>query len=95
MAKTNVKLNSGSFSYEDKTAFVNGGLSINDTNAIQNINGQVRSGELSIGSFDAYRNGDNLSYNLHPTSISVAAQLATIVEACVTAVEAQITPVNE
>ena len=94
MATTIVKLNSGSFSYEDKTAKVNGNLNINDSNAINNINGQVKSGELSIGSFDAYRNGEALSYNLHPTTISVAAQLATIVEACVAAVEAQLTPVN-
>ena len=94
MAKTNVKLNSGTFSYEDKATKVTGNLAINDGNAIQNINGQVVSGELNIGSFDAYRNGENLSFNLHPTSISVAAQLATIVEACVAAVEAELTPVN-
>lgn len=95
MAKTNVKFNSGSFSYEDKTDKVNGNLTINNINAITTINGQVIEGELSLGSFDANRMGDNLSFTLHPTTLSVSSKLSDVVEAAVAAVEAQITPVNE
>ena len=92
MAKTTVKFNAGSFVYEDKTTKSNGGVTVNDNNQIQNINGVVTAGEVNMGNFDAFRNGDNLSFNLHPASISVAAQFSSLVEATVAAVEAQLNP---
>ena len=48
------------------------------------------SGELSLGSFDAWKNGETLQFNLHPVSISQAAALATAVEAAVEAVEQEL-----
>lgn len=89
MAKTNVTLNSGNFSYEDAAIKVSGGLNVNDK-AISNINGQVSDGDVSLGSFDAYQMGEGLQFNLHPTSIGVAAALAAAVAGAVEGVEAEL-----
>ena len=89
MATTKITLNSGNFSYEDGATKVTGNLNVNDK-VINNINGQVMSGELSLGSFDAFKNGENLQFNLHPVSIGQAGALATAVEAAVEAVIAKL-----
>ena len=80
-----VTLNSGSFQYEEGTVKVNGSLTVNEKK-IQNINGQVD----TLGSFDAFKNGDDLKFNLHPVSIDKAAALAEAVQAAVVAVEGQL-----
>ena len=89
MATTKITLNQGSFSFEDGAVKVTGNLNVNEK-VINNINGQVMSGELSLGSFDAFRNGENLSFNLHPVSIEVAGDLATAVKLGVEAVQAKL-----
>lgn len=89
MAKTIVTLNSGSFSFENAAIKVVGGLNVNDK-AISNISGQVSDGDTQLGSFDAYRNGENLQFNLHPITIGVAASLAAAVGDAVAGVEAEI-----
>jgi len=80
-----VTLNSGSFQYEEGTVKVNGSLTVNEKK-IQNINGQVD----TLGSFDAFKNGEDLKFNLHPISIDKAADLAEAVQAAVAAVEGQL-----
>ena len=87
--KTVITLNQGTFSYENEAVKVSGNLTV-DGKIINNINGQVMSGELSLGSFDAWKNGETLQFNLHPVSISQAAALATAVEAAVEAVEQEL-----
>lgn len=82
---TKVTLNSGSFQYEEGTVKVSGSLTVNEKK-IQNINGQVD----TLGSFDAYKGGENLQFNLHPVSIDKAAALAEAVQAAVAAVEAKL-----
>ncbi|MBQ9660690.1 MAG: hypothetical protein IJV37_05440 [Bacteroidales bacterium] len=82
---TKVTLNSGSFQYEEGAVKSNGDLSV-DGKTINNINGQVE----GLGSFDAYRSGEDLQYNLHPTSIDKGAQLAEAVAAVVAAVVAKL-----
>ena len=80
-----VTLNSGSFQYEEGTVKVNGSLTVNEKK-IQNINGQVD----TLGSFDAFKNGEDLKFNLHPVSIDKAASLVEAVQAAVAAVEGQL-----
>ena len=87
--KINVTLNAGSFAYENETIKVTGNLNVDGKN-INNINGQVMSGELSLGSFDAWKNGEDLQFNLHPTSIAVASQMAEAVGAAVEAVKGKL-----
>ncbi len=82
---TKITLNSGSFQYEEGTVKVNGSLTVNEKK-IQNINGQVD----TLGSFDAFKNGEDLKFNLHPVSIDKAATLAEAVQAAVAAVEGQL-----
>lgn len=82
---TKITLNSGSFQYEEGTVKVNGSLTVNEKK-IQNINGQVD----ALGSFDAYKGGENLQFNLHPVSIDKGASLAEAVQAAVAAVEAKL-----
>jgi hypothetical protein len=80
-----VTLNSGSFQYEEGTVKVNGSLTVNEKK-IQNINGQVD----TLGSFDAFKNGEDLKFNLHPVSIDKGASLVEAVQAAVAAVEGQL-----
>ena len=82
---TKVTLNSGTFQYEEGEIKVNGSLTVNEK-TIQNINGQVD----TLGSFDAYKGGENLQFNLHPVSIDKAAALVEAVQAAVAAVEGQL-----
>ena len=82
---TKITLNSGSFQYEEGTVKVNGSLTVNEKK-IQNINGQVD----TLGSFDAFKNGEDLKFNLHPVSIDKGAALVEAVQAAVAAVEGQL-----
>ena len=82
---TKITLNSGSFQYEEGTVKVNGSLTVNEKK-IQNINGQVD----TLGSFDAFKNGEDLKFNLHPVSIDKGAALVEAVQAAVAAVEAKL-----
>ena len=82
---TKVTLNSDTFQYEEGTVKVNGSLTVNEKK-IQNINGKVD----TLGSFDAYKGGENLQFNLHPVSIDKAAALVEAVQAAVAAVEGQL-----
>lgn len=86
-----INLNNGPFNTQDGTVKVQGNLVVNE-GAIQNINGQVANGDNNLGSFDAWRNGDNLSFNLHPVDIKTAGTLATAVSNSVEAVEGQLAP---
>ena len=90
MAKTKVTLNQGSYSYEDAAIKVTGNVTLNDKKEIQNINGQVVNGELNIGSFDAFRNGENLQFNVHFSDPAVADTLTGAVSAAVDAVKAEL-----
>ena len=87
--KVNVTLNAGNFAYENEGVKVSGNLNVNGKE-INNINGQVMSGELSLGSFDAWKNGETLSFNLHPVSIEVGGELAEAVKGAVVAVEGKL-----
>ena len=88
-AKTIVTLNAGNFQYEAEAVKVSGNLNVNGKD-INNINGQVVDGELALGSFDAWKNGEDLQFNLHPSSIAVAGQMAEAVGAAVEAVKAKL-----
>ena len=84
-----INLNNGPFSTQDGKVKVQGNLNVNE-GKINNINGQVANGEDNLGSFDAWRNGESLSFNLHPVNIKTAGALATAVENSVEAVEGRL-----
>ena len=89
-----INLNNGPFSTQDGKVKVQGNLNVNE-GKINNINGQVANGEDNLGSFDAWRNGESLSFNLHPVNIKTAGALATAVSNSVDAVEAELAPAPE
>lgn len=88
-AKTVITLNAGNFAYENEAVKVTGNLNVNEK-VLNNINGQVMDGELNIGSFDAWRNGDQLSFNVHFNDPAVGAALTAAVSAAVEAVQAKL-----
>lgn len=73
---------SGNFEYQGMT----GAFNCSGEKKLQNING-VKEG---IGSFDAFNMGENLNYNLHPTSLNKVSELATLVGAAVEAVNTEL-----
>ena len=87
--KCNVTLNAGIFQYEAEAVKVTGNLNV-DGKTINNINGQVLDGDVNIGSFDAYRNGESLQFNVHFSDPSVATVLTGAVQSAVEAVKAKL-----
>jgi len=96
MATTIVTLTQGSFSYENGTVKVSGGLNINASKLIMEINGPVTENDVQIGSFSANRNmpesqGD-LRYNISFTDPTKAALLIQTAQDAVAAVQNELTP---
>lgn len=99
MATTVVTLLNGSYSYEDGNIKVSGGLNINANKVIQSVDGPVFENNVRIGSFSAKRDmpesQGGLQYNISFTDITKAGTLVTAAQAAVSAVQAELTPVDE
>ena len=96
MATTIVTLTQGSYSYENGTIKVNGGLTINPSKVITRMDGPVRENDVQIGSFTAERDTmespGQLRFTLVYTDPSKAMVLLQAVQDVVTAVQNELAP---
>lgn len=72
----------GQFSY-------NGASGNFNTDSQKNLN-SINGTKEGVGSFDAYGMGEQMNYNLHPTSLEKASELAILAGEAVDAVQAEL-----
>lgn len=94
MATTVVTLTQGSFTYQNEVIKVNGGLTINSSKVIMEINGPVTENDVQIGSFSARRDmpesQGNLQFNISFIDPTKAVLLLQSVQDTVAAVQAKL-----